>query len=99
MDKQAADESCFTSLARILTLRQPSTAFLKNPAARQTHRPGGQAERLPPAQAIHGADRTRTDDLLVANQSLSQLSYGPWITAVHGIQGGQHRALGIWVEA
>jgi hypothetical protein len=24
-----------------------------------------------------GADRTRTDDLLVANQTLSQLSYGP----------------------
>ena len=26
---------------------------------------------------LPGADRTRTDDLLVANQSLSQLSYGP----------------------
>ena len=78
VDKQAADESCFTSLARILALRRPSTAFLKNPAARQTHRRGGGwAERLPPAWAIHGADRTRTDDLLVANQSLSQLSYGP----------------------
>ena len=26
---------------------------------------------------FYGADRDRTDDLLVANQSLSQLSYGP----------------------
>ncbi len=37
-----------------------------------------------------GADRSRTDDLLVANQSLSQLSYGPDLpdrleTAAHRI--------------
>jgi hypothetical protein len=41
-----------------------------------------QVPGLPPAASRpvcppHGADRTRTDDLLVANQSLSQLSYGP----------------------
>ena len=40
----------------------------------------------PRPDANHGADRTRTDDLLVANQSLSQLSYGPWRRNSVGIQ-------------
>ena len=35
-------------------------------------------ETLIAAQERTGADRTRTGDLLVANQTLSQLSYGPW---------------------
>jgi hypothetical protein len=32
---------------------------------------------LPSALAFRGADRVRTDGLLVANEALSQLSYSP----------------------
>ena len=35
-------------------------------------------------RGVGGASRDRTDDLLVANQSLSQLSYGP-ILIKHGL--------------
>ena len=37
----------------------------------------GQAWSLPFLQGSGGARRDRTDDLLNANQALSQLSYGP----------------------
>ena len=40
------------------------------------------ARRIRHDSLFHGADRNRTDDLLVANQSLSQLSYGPLSGAV-----------------
>ena len=30
-----------------------------------------------PTPEVYGADRIRTDDLLLAKQALSQLSYGP----------------------
>jgi hypothetical protein len=33
---------------------------------------------------VHGASRTRTGALLVANQTLSQLSYGPKATGWYG---------------
>ena len=36
------------------------------------------AQRLPGGKESGGASRDRTGDLLVANQTLSQLSYGPW---------------------
>ena len=35
---------------------------------------------------LGGPDRVRTDDLLDANQALSQLSYGPMRTRLHKIQ-------------
>ena len=36
-----------------------------------------QVSRLTPARLCSGAERARTANLLVANQALSQLSYGP----------------------
>jgi hypothetical protein len=41
-----------------------------------------------------GADRIRTGDLLVANQSLSRLSYGPGETGAAGPAGSPNAALG-----
>ena len=44
---------------------------------------------LPLAEAgtlVGGPDRVRTDDLLDANQALSQLSYGPLRTRLHMTQ-------------
>jgi hypothetical protein len=34
-----------------------------------------------------GADRNRTDDLLVANQALSRLSYGPRVLLLYHLSG------------
>ena len=33
---------------------------------------------------IGGADRDRTDDLLIANEALSQLSYSPTVWEIEG---------------
>ena len=38
---------------------------------------GSTITQPPASPTLNGADRDRTDDLLVANQTLSQLSYGP----------------------
>ena len=43
--------------------------------------PRSPAELQPPSRSFRGADRDRTGDLLVANQTLSQLSYSPVVTA------------------
>ena len=43
-----------------------------------SYRPGGVADGPPAAELeAGGAERDRTDDLLNANQALSQLSYSP----------------------
>src|SRR5229473_1536141 len=40
-----------------------------------------------------GARRDRTADLVIANDALSQLSYGPIAAASNGDDGGQHGAI------
>ena len=40
-----------------------------------------------------GPDRDRTDDLLDANQALSQLSYGPNVTVRHPSGGGRFQSI------
>jgi hypothetical protein len=42
--------------------------------------PRSPAELQPLLDRVRGADRDRTGDLLVANQTLSQLSYSPVVT-------------------
>ena len=43
-------------------------------------------------EQVGGASRDRTDDLLVANQSLSQLSYGPYLKQTRVCGGGSGRS-------
>jgi hypothetical protein len=46
-------------------------------------------ERSGTAQGTGGAERDRTDDLLLAKQALSQLSYGPTLEWIH-VPGSAH---------
>ena len=39
---------------------------------------------LKPNQHVGGGERVRTDDLLLAKQVLSQLSYGPFLVSLPG---------------
>jgi hypothetical protein len=47
----------------------------KTPTTRKT--PPDQSPKTADLQALYGANRDRTGDLLLAKQALSQLSYGP----------------------
>ena len=66
---------------------KPSLHDVRQHAAGDQGRPGRisffkQTQRMttPPLEASGGARRDRTDDLLLAKQALSQLSYGPgWV--------------------
>ena len=55
------------------------------PAAPETR--SQSSDIRPPTSVLwHGADRSRTDDLLNANQALSQLSYGPGVREQNRLQ-------------
>ena len=59
--------------------------------AYRVHDKAGNVEELSRLLACHGgANRDRTGDLLVANQTLSQLSYGP--DNARGYVGGSGRS-------
>ena len=63
------------------TAARPVTAWGQaqyRPLARIPPAAGGVVQKGPVyGPFLSGADRNRTDDLLVANQALSRLSYGP----------------------
>ena len=58
---------------------KPQDLNLKKPRrnARPRQNLGGQASTPQHPKALGGGDRDRTDDLLLAKQALSQLSYAP----------------------
>ena len=66
------------------------------PAAthRRRNRVPFRPRRLPGNQRLGGGDRDRTDDLLLAKQVLSQLSYAPRQTYVPPSGGGGWRLNG-----
>src|ERR1700677_5149133 len=56
---------------------EPPTPRLSSACSNQlSYEPG--KRRIQPG-SDGGADRVRTDDLLLAKQALFQLSYGPWV--------------------
>jgi hypothetical protein len=63
----------------------------KRPAASVLHFASARAE------AVGGADRDRTGDLLVANQALSQLSYSPGRPEASGPQHEAGRGGPKWI--
>jgi hypothetical protein len=73
--------------ARIRFTDEHSVAFAKALVSNSGPKFGLPTEAAPPAK-VGGARRNRTDDLLLAKQALSQLSYGPALRHQRSGNGG-----------